>query len=132
MPARRGEALRVYAGAPLPDGPDTVLLQDDCLSDADDRTLSHVLIPPVAGRGANYHKPGEDVRPGTVILTAGRRLRPQDIGLVALLGRDRLTVYRRLRVALFSIGDGVREPGTGPRVPAAAVVPEAPPARRAA
>ncbi len=110
-PARRGEALRVYAGAPLPDGPDTVLAQEDCPTDGEGRQSEHVLIPPATARGANFHKPGEDVRPGAVILTAGRRLKPQDIGLAALTGRTRVTVYRRLRVALFSIGEGVREPG---------------------
>jgi molybdopterin molybdotransferase len=62
--------------------------------------------------GANFRRRGEDVRAGSVVLPAGRRLRPQDIALAAALGAHELIVFERLRVALFSTGDEVREPGT--------------------
>ncbi len=104
--ARRGEALRVFTGAQLPDGPDTVLMQEDCRRDGDT-----VVIPPGIKRGANFRSAGEDVAVGATILSTGRRLHPRDIGLAASIGRDRLPVFRRLRAALFSTGDEVREPG---------------------
>lgn len=106
-PARAGEAIRVFTGAPLPAGQDTVLMQEDCGLEGD-----HVVLPPGIRQGANRRRAGEDVRAGTVALRLGTRLRPQEIGLAAALGQTRLPVYRRLRVALFSTGDEVREPGT--------------------
>ena len=105
--ARRGEAIRIFTGAPMPDGPDTVFMQEDC-SEADGR----VRLPPGLKRGANRRRAGEDVKAGASVLAAGQRLRPQDIGLAAALGLTSLSVYRKLRVALLSTGDEVREPGT--------------------
>ena len=91
-PAVRGEAIRVFTGAPMPPGPDTVLMQEDCRVDGD-----AVIVPPGIKRGANRRNAGEDIAPGTTILTAGRALRPQDIGLAASVGRTGLAVFRRLR-----------------------------------
>ncbi len=106
-PARRGEAIRIFTGAVMPDGPDTVMMQEDCTSRGD-----VVVIRPGIGRGANRRQRGEDVRVGTIVLRDGQRLRPQDVGLAAALGRPAVPVYRRLRVAIFSTGDEVHEPGT--------------------
>ena len=104
--ARPGEAIRIFTGAPMPNGPDTVLMQEDCTTDGE-----HVIIPPGIKRGANRRRAGEDIEKGGVILRAGQRLRPQDVGLAASVGCATLTVYRRLRVAVFSTGDEVREVG---------------------
>ena len=104
--ARRGEAVRIFTGAMMPQGADTVLMQEDC-SEAGGR----VSIPPGIKRGANRRRAGEDVRAGATVLRAGHRLRAQEIGLAAALGRTTLPVYRRLRVAIFSTGDEVRDPG---------------------
>ena len=68
-------------------------------------------MPPGIKRGSNRRKRGEDIKAGTLILRAGRRLRPQDIGLAASIGLAALAVRARLRVALFSTGDEIREPG---------------------
>ena len=106
-PARRGEAIRIFTGAVMPDGPDTVMMQEDCTSRGD-----VVVIRPGIGRGANRRRRGEDVRVGTIVLRDGQRLRPQDVGLAAALGRPAVPVYRRLRVAILSTGDEVHEPGT--------------------
>ncbi len=103
---RRGEAVRIFTGAPMPAGFDTVLMQEDCRIDG-----NAVTIPPGIKRGANRRKAGEDVTRGAVVLNAGRRLRPEDIGLAAALGRKELPVRRPLRAAVFSTGDEVREPG---------------------
>ena len=110
-PARRGEALRVFTGAPMPagasdDGPDSVLMQEDC-REQDGR----VVIPPGIERGANRRRAGEDIAAGSRVLAAGRRLRAEDLGLAASVGRSALSVRRRLRVALISTGDEIREPG---------------------
>ena len=105
-PPRRGEALRVFTGALMPDGPDTVMMQEDCRAEGDE-----VVISPGISRGANRREAGEDVTAGTTILRRGRRLRPQDVGLAASVGRVTIDVYRPLKVAIFSTGDEVREPG---------------------
>jgi molybdopterin molybdotransferase len=103
----RGEAIRIFTGAPMPDGADTVMMQEDC-------TLAEgqVTMKPGLKRGANRRHAGEDIERGSVALPAGRRLKPADLGLSASLGHDRLTVYQPLRVALLSTGDEVREPGS--------------------
>jgi molybdopterin molybdotransferase len=103
----RGEAIRIFTGAPMPDGADTVMMQEDCtLADG------KVTLKPGIKEGANRRHAGEDVARGAVALAAGRRLKPAALGLAAALGRDRLQVYHPLRVALLSTGDEVREPGT--------------------
>jgi molybdopterin molybdotransferase len=102
-----GTAARVFTGAPMPAGSDTVFMQEDVRVDGND-----VVVPPGLKRGANSRKAGEDIRTGTVVLKAGSRLRAQDVGLVASLGLVELPVYARLRVAVFSTGDELREPGT--------------------
>jgi molybdopterin molybdotransferase len=101
-----GAALRVLTGAPMPDGADSALMQEDVEFDGD-----AVVIPPGVKCGANRRKAGEDVRTGQVALEPGIRLRPQDVGVAATVGRDRLEVFRPLEVALLSTGDELREPG---------------------
>lgn len=105
-PCPPGEAVRIFTGAPMPAGADTVFMQEDT-READGR----VLLPPGLKRGANRRKAGEDVARGAVMLAAGRRLKAQDIGLLASVGLTRIAVRARLRVAVFSTGDEVSEPG---------------------
>ncbi|MGH6931761.1 MAG: molybdopterin molybdotransferase MoeA [Dongiaceae bacterium] len=111
--AVRGEAIRIFTGAVMPagaagpaDGPDTVMMQEDCRVEE-----TAVVIRPGIGRGDNRRSAGEDFRKGGQMLAAGMRLRPQDIGLAAAAGFTSLEVYRPLRVALFSTGDELAEPG---------------------
>ncbi|MBI3451628.1 MAG: molybdopterin molybdotransferase MoeA [Rhodospirillales bacterium] len=104
--AERGEAVRVFTGAPMPPGPDTCFMQEDTRVEGD-----HVVLPPGIKRGANRRKAGEDVKTGATILRAGHRLRPQDIGLAASVGATQIEIYRPLKVAVFSTGDELREPG---------------------
>ncbi len=103
---RRGEAVRIFTGAPMPAGFDTVLMQEDCMAGEDT-----VSIPAGIKRGANRRKAGEDMRKDSTVLAAGRRLRPEDVGLLASLGQREVEVRKALRVAVFSTGDEVREPG---------------------
>ncbi len=106
QPARRGAAVRIFTGAPMPDGPDTVMMQEDCREDGD-----HVVVAAGIKRGANRRSAGEDVKRGDTVLRRGRRLQPQDLGLAAAVGRTGVAAYQPLRVAVFSTGDEVREPG---------------------
>jgi molybdopterin molybdotransferase len=115
-PVRRGEAIRIFTGAPMPEGPDTVMMQEDCVVEDGG---ARVRLRPGLRAGANRRRAGEDVRAGSVVLGAGCRLRAQEIGLAASLGFTALPVYRRLRVALLSTGDEVCEPGTAPLPPGA-------------
>ena len=108
-----GEALRIFTGAPMPASADTVFMQEDVRVEDDGR----VILPPGLKHGANVRPAGEDIPLGHAVLPAGRRLRPQDIGVAAALGLTELQVRRRVRVAVFSNGDEIVEPGT-PRGPA--------------
>ena len=101
-----GEAIRIFTGAAMPPGADTVLMQEDCREED-----GHVVIPPGIKQGANRRFAGEDIAAGDVILTAGTRLRPQEIGLAASIGHTELPVFDPVRVALFSTGDEVRDTG---------------------
>ncbi|HEX5319676.1 MAG TPA: gephyrin-like molybdotransferase Glp, partial [Stellaceae bacterium] len=103
----RGEAIRIFTGAPMPDGADTVMMQEDCIVEGET-----VRLKPGLKLGANRRFAGEDVPKGAVALAAGRRLRPADLGLAAALGQRELSVYRPLRVAVLSTGDEVHDPGT--------------------
>lgn len=108
-PPRPGEALHVLTGAAMPGGahaPDTVFMQEDVRLDN-----GAVVLPPGIRRGANYRFAGEDIAAGDRVAAAGARLRPQDVGLIASIGRAAVTVYRPLRVAVLSTGDEVAEPG---------------------
>jgi molybdopterin molybdotransferase len=109
-----GHAIRIFTGAPMPSGADTVFMQEDCRVEAD-----AVVVPPGLERGANSRSAGEDVSAGAVALPAGRRLTAPDLALAAALGATRLAVRRKLRVAVFSTGDEVVDPGVAR--PAAAI-----------
>jgi molybdopterin molybdotransferase len=101
-----GEAARIFTGAPMPAGADTVYMQEDC------RLESGALIIPAGLKlGANRRLPGEDLKAGAIAVPKGRRLRPQDIALVAAVGIGQINVKRRVRVALFSTGNEIIEPG---------------------
>jgi molybdopterin molybdotransferase len=102
-----GDAIRIFTGAPMPKGADTVFMQEDCRVEG-----NRVIVPPGLQRGANRRLAGEDIRAGAVALPAGRRLTVQDVALAAALGLTKIDVYLRVRVALFSTGDEIVEPGS--------------------
>ncbi len=102
-----GHAVRIFTGAPMPPGADTVFMQEDVRIEAD----GTVLLPAGLQPGANVRPAGEDIAVGCAALTAGRRLRPQDIALAAAFGLTGLTVRRRIRVAVFSTGNELVSPG---------------------
>ena len=107
------EAVRIFTGAPMPEGADTVFMQEDVRVEG-----AAVIVPPGLKRGANRRLAGEDVRAGSTVLPAGRRLAVQDVALAAAVGLTSLDVRRRVRVAMFSTGDEIVEPGTPRPAPA--------------
>jgi len=101
-----GEAVRIFTGAPMPVRANMVFMQEDVRLDG-----SHVVVPSGLKPGANRRLAGEDVRAGSVILAAGRRLDELGVALAAAVGLTRLSVRRRVKVAVFSTGDEIVEAG---------------------
>ena len=101
-----GSAARIFTGAPIPEGADCVVMQEDCESrDGEVRVLR---LPNAA---ANIRRAGEDIQVGQTVLAPGTRLGPAQLGVAASVGETRLTVYRRLKVAVFFTGDEIVLPG---------------------
>jgi molybdopterin molybdotransferase len=107
-----GEALRIFTGAPMPAGTDTVFMQEDARLD---EARGGVWLPAGLKRGANVRPAGEDIVAGRVVVPAGRWLRPQDVAVAAAIGLTEVRVRRRVRVAVFSNGDEIAEPGSARR-----------------
>ena len=106
--ATASRAIRIFTGAPMPAGADTVFMQEDVQVEKDGK----VVLPPGLKRGSNVRPTGEDIAVGQVVLKAGHRLRPQDVALAAALGQTGLEVRRRIRVAVFSTGNEIVSPGS--------------------
>jgi molybdopterin molybdotransferase len=103
---KSGEAIRIFTGAALPEGADTVFMQEDVTVEG-----GRVTVPKGLKFGANRRLAGEDVPAGAVVLPTGTVLEAQHIALAAALGLTAIPVRRRLKVAIFSTGDEVVEPG---------------------
>ena len=101
-------AARIFTGAVMPQGADSVAMQEDCELSADG---SSVMIPPGLKAGANCRLAGEDQSQGQIVVPKGAQLRPQDLAAIASTGADQLLVYKRLRVAVISTGDEITAPG---------------------
>lgn len=108
-PVPAGAAIRILTGAALPDGVDTVVLQEDVGIEGEELRLR-----PGLKRDANTRRAGEDLAPGDKALQAGTLLRPQDLALAAAAGHAALPVRRPLRVAVLSTGDELAEPEAAP------------------
>ncbi|MBU2943636.1 molybdopterin-binding protein [Shimia thalassica] len=105
-PLAAGHAIRILTGATLPEGVDTVILQEDVSTDG-----QAIAFHGPVRKGANTRRAGEDVDAGETILTAGRKLTPADLALMAATGVSEALVRRKLRVAVVSTGDELAEPG---------------------
>lgn len=105
-PLRSGTAARIFTGAVLPAGADTVVMQEHCSYDD-----SRVTVNKVPEQGANVRPAGQDVARGQAVLAQGTRLSPPALGLAASLGVTALMVYRRVRVVLLCTGDELLDPG---------------------
>ncbi len=103
---QRGTAARIFTGAPVPAGADAVVMQELC-QQIEDR----VVINTVVEAGCNVRCAGEDIKSDSIVLSAGQRLRPQELGLLASVGLARFKVKRKLKVATFFTGDEIVDPG---------------------
>ena len=105
-----GAAARIFTGAVMPGRADSVAMQEDCeRHDQDGRDF--VVIPPGLKQGANCRLAGEDLASGDAVAVAGQRLRPQDIAAIASTGQAKISVFKPIKVALFSTGDEIVRPG---------------------
>ncbi|MCH8057168.1 MAG: molybdopterin molybdotransferase MoeA [Proteobacteria bacterium] len=101
-----GTVVRIFTGAQVPAGADTVVMQEHC-----EGSQKAVRILRLPAMGANIRPRGQDITTGQKILPAGHRMRGQDMGLLASQGIDKIPVYQRLKVAILSTGDELIEPG---------------------
>lgn len=106
-PLAKGTAARIFTGAPIPEGADAVVMQEECAPLDGDRVQVNTVPRP----GQCIRRSGEDILRGSVVLGASTRLGPAELGLAASVGMAELTVARRPRVALFSTGDELVMPG---------------------
>src|SRR5690606_22461666 len=102
-----GECVRIMTGAVMPEGADTVVIQEVVRSEGDT-----IVIPPGEKAGQNVRMAGEDLAKGKPVLKAGTLVRPAELGLMASLGMAEVAVRRRLRVAFFSTGDELASVGS--------------------
>ena len=105
-PLTEGTVARIFTGAEIPDGANIVVMQERCEADED-----LVLIKSVREEGANIRRKAQDISQGATVLEKGHRLRAQDVGLIASLGVARVEVMERLKVAIISTGEELKEPG---------------------
>ena len=105
-----GQTVRIMTGAPMPAGADAVLVAEVAQVEPDGRVLAREAVSP----GRHVGRVGEDVARGRAVLPAGRRLRPQDVGLLASIGVSAAKVVRRPRVAILVTGNELLPPGSRP------------------
>lgn len=105
-PLETGTAARIFTGAQIPQGADSVVMQENCTFDDSIVTIEKMPKP-----GANIRRRGEDISAGSAFLEAGIKLRPQELGIAASVGFASLEVYRKLKVAVFFTGDELVMPG---------------------
>src|SRR5689334_19574282 len=104
-----GECVRIFTGGVMPQGADSVVMQERASEDA-----SGVRIVPgaLAKAGTNRRFAGEDLKAGELVFRVGQRINPAELGMIASLGLSEVGVYRKLRVAFFSTGDELKSIGT--------------------
>jgi len=103
-------AARIFTGAKMPAGAETIAMQEDCEIHEQDGT-QFVVVPSGLKKGANCRKAGEDVSQGEIIAARGQHLRPHDVAAIASTGQAEIEIYKPLRVAILSSGDEILRPG---------------------
>lgn len=109
---RQGTVARIFTGAPIPEGANAVIMQEETEVVDED----HVRLNRIPDVRENIRKAGQDIERDSVLFSPGVRIRPQDSALMASVGTDRLEVFRPLRIAIMSTGDELVEP-PGPAGP---------------
>ncbi len=107
----KGTAARIFTGAPIPEGADAVVMQEMCDPLDNGKGENKVKINTIVKAGANVRRAGEDIASGNTVLKAGKRLRPQELGLLASVGLAEIKVKSKLKVATFYTGDEIITPG---------------------
>ncbi|MDX3893905.1 gephyrin-like molybdotransferase Glp [Pusillimonas sp.] len=107
QPLQAGQCIRIFTGSLIPEGADTVVIQEDTTE-----TDNVLLINEAPELGAHIRRRGEDVRKDSVLLEAGRRIGAAEIALLASQGYARVPVYPRLKIGILTTGDELAEPGT--------------------
>jgi len=105
---KRGNAARIFTGAPIPPGANTVVMQEECQASDDG---SQITIKRAINLKENIRPTGNDILKNDVILSAGKKIEPQDIALAASVGIAELEVFKKLKVGVFFTGDELVEPG---------------------
>ena len=105
-PLAKNTVARIFTGAEIPANADTVAMQENCIDQAGWVTIDSGVVA-----GANVRRQGQDILAGRCILAAGSKIRAQEMGLLAAIGLKTVPVYRRLKIAIFSTGDELVEPG---------------------
>ncbi len=104
----KGQAAQIMTGAPMPDGADTVVMREQAIVDGERVGFANASIK----QGQNVRQAGEDLAIGQAVFTSGTLLQAPEMGMIASLGMNTVSVKRALRVAVFSTGDEVQAPGT--------------------
>ncbi|MDA9240707.1 molybdopterin molybdotransferase MoeA [bacterium] len=107
QPLEQNTVARIFTGAEIPQGADTVAMQENCSEGG-----SRVDLDSEVKANANIRPKGQDIQAGQTILTAGTKVRAQEMGLLSSIGIKTIEVFEPLRVAIFSTGDELVEPGT--------------------
>ncbi len=105
-PLEPGTAARIFTGAPVPVNADAVVMQEQ-VTEADGQAIFNNTV----AVGENIRRAGEDIQKGEIIIKAGKILRAQELGLIASIGIPQVSVYKRLKVAIFITGDELVRPG---------------------
>lgn len=102
-----GTAARIFTGAPIPDDADAVIMQENCVVEGD-----YIRIRQTVKIGENIRRAGEDIKTGDIVLSAGTRMSAAHMGLAASVGLASVPVYTQLKIASFSTGDELVQPGS--------------------
>jgi molybdopterin molybdotransferase len=108
-PVGHGEAARIFTGGVLPEGADTIVIQEQTRRDS-----NHVEVEKPSAKGRHIRAQGLDFKAGDTLLTAGHRLTARDLSLAAAMNHPLVPVYRRPKIALFATGDELVPPGVQP------------------
>ena len=114
-PLEHGTAARIFTGAHLPEGADTVVIQENCefssALESASGTYGSVIVSQLPKMGANIRPLGQDIKTGALVIKQGQRLNSIDLSLLASIGKSRVSVFEKLKVAIFSTGDELVNPG---------------------
>ena len=103
-----GYAARIFTGAPIPEGANTVIMQEECQPSEDG---SQILVKRSIQLDENIRPTGNDIRQDDVILISGKKIEPQDVSLAASVGVAEIIVFKKIKVGVFFTGDELVEPG---------------------